>query len=300
MSEEQKANIAQSSLTSTITAGATTLTVDSASTFPTVPQFRLLLETELVLVTGVSGDVFTITRGVEGTTGVGHNGGTTITLVETEAGQVRFQRDWSNPLWGVGKPMQLLNAAGATLTASSFADINMTNASKADVTGGAIVMTHDTQIAANDYGIMKKSVPSVPWTLTVGFIPNLLQELNDFPSCGPVIRDSTTGEFYSLQVQVSDIGTKVTGLKFASPTASSTAFLNFDNWSGGAGVCWFQIEDDNTDLIFKFSADGVNFVTLGQEARLTFLTPDEIGFSINNFGNGLIKSMATLVAWDES
>jgi hypothetical protein len=61
-----------------------------------------------------------------------------------------------------------------------------------------------------------------------------------------------------------------------------------------------QIEDDNVDLIYRVSADGVNFLTLGSEARLTFLTPDRIGCWINNVSNGALEAMNTIVAWDES
>lgn len=300
MSQEQKANLAQSTLVSTITSGATSLTVTSATTFPTIPQFRLIIGTELLLVTGVSGAVFTVTRGIEGTTAVAHTGGAVITLVETEAGQVRFQRDWSNPLWGVGKPMQLLNSSGTTLTASSFTDVNMTNASKTDLTGGAIVMTHDTQGAANDVAMVVVSAPTAPWVLTVGFIANLLNQGGDFPSCGPVVRENATGEFYQNQLVTFDGGTKIQVAKYTSPTATASVFVAGNRWSGAGHVSWMQIEDDNVDLIFRASVDGVNFVELGREARLTFLTPDEIGFGINNFAAGNWEAMGTIVAWDES
>ena len=112
------------------------------------------------------------------------------------------------------------------------------------------------------------------------------------------MHENSSGEFYGFQVNVNSDGQKVLCPKFASPTSSSTTFLDFDNWYGG-GIVWFEIEDNNTNLIFKFSADGVNFVTLGQEARTTFLTPDEIGFTINNFGNANVESMVTIVAWNE-
>ena len=129
MAEEQKENNAQSTLASELAQGALTLTVVSASSFPTVPQFRVIIDAELFLVTAVAGAVFTVTRGAEGTTDVLHGAGSLVTLIETEAGQVRFRRDWSNPLWGLGKPMQLFDSDGDVLTASSFTDVNMTNAS---------------------------------------------------------------------------------------------------------------------------------------------------------------------------
>ena len=299
MSQEQKANLAQSSLTSTISDVAASLTVDSAASFPTSPQFRIILDDELMLVTAVAGAVFTVTRAIEGTTGVGHAGGTTVTLVETEAGQVRFQRDWSNPLWGVGKPMQLLDSTGATLTASSFTNVNFTNGTKTDQTGGGILLEHATQGAANDFAMLVKTAISAPWTLTVGIIPNLLNGTAAFPSIGPVVRENATGEFYAFRILASDDGLWVDVIKLPSPTTSSTAFLARRDWSGGSGVVWFQVEDNNTNLIFKISADGVNYITLGQEARTTFLTPDEYGIGVNNFGNGAMVCHGTIVAWDE-
>ena len=300
MSQERKKNLAQSTLNGAITSGAATVTIVSATSFPTLPQFRCKINNELVLVTGVTGAVFNINRGIEGSTAAAHGDSDTITLLETEAGQVRFQRDWSNPLWGVGKPMQLLDVNGNTLTASSFTDVNMTNGTKTDLTGGAILLEHDTQ-AANDFAIIKKVSPSAPWKFRVGFIPNLLNETGDFPSAGPILRENSTGELYAFRILARDSGTTIDVIKLTSPTASSTAFLAFLDWTI-PGMVWMEIEDNNTNVIFKLSADGVNFITIGQELRTAFMAggPDEIGFSINNFGNGAIKAHATLASWNES
>jgi len=300
MSRERTTNAGTSTLNGSINSSVTTVTVASATSFSTSPQFRVVVDDEIMLVTGVSGAVFTVTRGAEGSTAVSHNDVANIAQVITKEGWQRYSRDWNNPFFDTGTPQQLLDDTGAILTASSFTDVNMTNASKTDQTGGGILMKHDTQSAVNDIAIIKKSAPTAPWTLTVGFIPNLLNEVSDFPSCGPVVRDNSTGELYHFFMQMRDDGLWVLCPKFASPTASSTTFLTARDWSGGSGVVWFQIEDNNTNLIFRLSADGVNFLTFGQEARLTFLTPDEIGFAVNNFGGANIESMVTLVAWDES
>lgn len=72
MASEKYTTLGHSTPTASIGSGATSFTVTSASSFPTTPQFRLRLTEgavfELVLVTGVAGAVFTITRGIEGTT----------------------------------------------------------------------------------------------------------------------------------------------------------------------------------------------------------------------------------------
>lgn len=302
MARERKANKAQSTLNGAISNVATTVTVSDASSFPSSPQFRVLVEDELMLVTAISGSDFTVTRGIEGTSNVSHSTGLAITLIETQAGQLRHLRDWFHPMAEVSgrKPFQLLDASGSVLTASSFTDVNMTNASKTDLGDGSILMKHDTQGATNDIAIIKKSAPSAPWILTVGFIPNLLNGVNKFPSCGPVVRENSSGNFYYFQTRIQDEGLYLLATKHSSPSASATSFLTFQNWSF-AGVSWYQIEDDNADLIFRFSTDGVNFLEVGREARTTYLSaPDEIGFAINNFSNGAVEAMSTLVSWDES
>lgn len=50
----------------------TSLTVSSSVGFPILGDFRIRVEDELMLVTEVSGTVFTVVRGIEGTTPVAH------------------------------------------------------------------------------------------------------------------------------------------------------------------------------------------------------------------------------------
>ena len=83
---EQFANNAASPLASGISSVATTLSVASAAKFPAVPQFRIIVDGELMLVTGVSGNTFTVNRGIEGTTPVAHAAGATITQIITAGG----------------------------------------------------------------------------------------------------------------------------------------------------------------------------------------------------------------------
>jgi prepilin-type N-terminal cleavage/methylation domain-containing protein len=66
-----------STLSATIDASATTLTVASATGFPAAP-FRVKLGDEVLYVTEVSGAVFTVTRGVDGTVAAAHSGGAAV------------------------------------------------------------------------------------------------------------------------------------------------------------------------------------------------------------------------------
>ena len=84
------ANNAASVLVGGISSSATSLTVASATAFPGSGNFRILVDSganlEYMLVTGVAGAVFTVTRGIEGTTGVAHLAGTQVVQVLTKGG----------------------------------------------------------------------------------------------------------------------------------------------------------------------------------------------------------------------
>src|SRR5262249_5310784 len=86
---ERFANNVASPLAAALTAGATTLTVLSVTgpmgSFPTLGQFRVVVDNEVMLVTAVSGTTFTVTRGYEGTTAAAHAAGVEVGLVLTTA-----------------------------------------------------------------------------------------------------------------------------------------------------------------------------------------------------------------------
>lgn len=93
MALEQLANSAQSALNGTINSAVTSLVVNSASAFSTAPQFRIIVDSELMLVTAVAGATFTVTRGIEGTAAASHNNGATVTQILTKAGMAQYRTD---------------------------------------------------------------------------------------------------------------------------------------------------------------------------------------------------------------
>lgn len=86
---EQYTNDAVTTLAGAITSGATSLTVTSATGFPTTGNFRIRIDGELLLVTAVSGATWTVTRAIEAVGGVtlatAHANGATVTHVLTAA-----------------------------------------------------------------------------------------------------------------------------------------------------------------------------------------------------------------------
>lgn len=83
MATEQFSNLAQTTLASSIVAGAPSLTVASASGFPASGQFRIVIDQEIFLVTTISGTAFTVTPGYEGTTEANHSSGAVVAHILT-------------------------------------------------------------------------------------------------------------------------------------------------------------------------------------------------------------------------
>jgi len=93
MTTERFANKSTTTLNGGIDGVVNSLVVADPSKFPTSPQFRLLAESELMLVTGVSGANYTVQRGVEGTLAVPHSSGIPINHILTAGGLNQLKSD---------------------------------------------------------------------------------------------------------------------------------------------------------------------------------------------------------------
>ncbi len=80
---EQFANLAHGTLDADISDTDTSLTLVSATSFPTTGTFRIVVDTEIMVVTDVSGSTFTVTRGAESSPATSHSNGAAVTHVLT-------------------------------------------------------------------------------------------------------------------------------------------------------------------------------------------------------------------------
>lgn len=85
------ANNATTTLAASATSGATTISVASGTGFPSGGNFTILIDSEILLVTGVAGTTWTVSRGSEGTTAAAHNSGATVTHILTAAPLTSFE-----------------------------------------------------------------------------------------------------------------------------------------------------------------------------------------------------------------
>jgi len=89
---ENFANNARSVLTGKIVPGQTTLTVRNATAFP-VPNFRIAVDNEYMLVTAVSGKTLTVERAIEGSQQAMHAAGADVVHVITAGGLNQYIND---------------------------------------------------------------------------------------------------------------------------------------------------------------------------------------------------------------
>jgi len=94
---EKFANNATSALSGSMLPGDLSLTVNSAATFPVSGQFRILIDNEILLVTVVVGDTFTVDRAQEGTAATGHSLGTQVTSILTAGALAKLKTDAFTP-----------------------------------------------------------------------------------------------------------------------------------------------------------------------------------------------------------
>lgn len=86
MTVERFANDAATHLDLAAGIGDLSIKVQNVTHFPTQPEFRVRVSDEKMLVTGVVGTTWTVTRGIEGTIATSHSAGTLVVAVLTAGG----------------------------------------------------------------------------------------------------------------------------------------------------------------------------------------------------------------------
>jgi hypothetical protein len=98
MATEKFSNDPVTILNGAISSSSLSVIVVDASTFPHSPQFRIKIDAEVLLVTAVSGNTFTVTRGAEGTIAVSHLDGAAVTHILTAGALEQLKLDIVTPI----------------------------------------------------------------------------------------------------------------------------------------------------------------------------------------------------------
>lgn len=287
---EKLVNDAQSLLDGGIDGSQTTLDVDDGSVFPSTGNFRLRIDDEIMICTARSTNTLTVVRGQEGTSGAAHGNDSVVTAIFTAGNLNRWAQD-NHALFGyssVPAIARIEDGSGGILTSSDFTWVNQGSATASDQ-NGTIFLRSPPGGGGENCNILKRTAPSPSYTFQMACQVMKFREASE--NTGIIFREAATGKFITFGMSMTGtIPMGIASYRFTNATTyAGTADLSITggntphNFFTGKYL-WLRAQDDNTNLIFSASPDGVEFTQLLSIARTTHFTtaPDEIGFYCNN------------------
>jgi hypothetical protein len=286
---EQFTNAAQTTLNGALDNSQTNVVVTSGAVFPSVGNFRVIVESEIMLATARSSNTLTVVRGYEGTSAVSHADTLLITHILTADAVDRMAKD-NVELWGYRPPLAKLVADdGSTLlTSSDFGTDNASDVTLSDQVGTMLIRKAN-QSNSDSFGVLYRSAPSAPYSYIVA-LSAIAIPTGDGSLCrwGFGFRQNSSTKFLALTLASSRSTNQHTGsllwsvTKANSPTSLASNLVD-------RRVChildpsWIKLENDGTTLKF-FIGDGVNWIQVASEAKTTHFTtgPDQLALVIDN------------------
>ena len=155
---------------------------------------------------------------------------------------------------------------------------------------------------------IKTLAASSNYTITACLMPRFYNNNSSggFPNAGICLTDGTTTAtsnvlIFGVYMQATLVGGTYqfyTRKYDDAATFNANGVFDADPVVMGGGLVWLRIQDNGTNRLFSFSADGRNFLQIGSESRTTFLTPTHAGFYCNSHAASHAPGV-TLCSWDE-
>lgn len=154
-------NPASSTLTASITNSQSTITVASATGWPSTGNFRVQVGTEIMLCTSRSGTTLTVSRGQEGSTAASAASGASVYIPITSGSVVRWQLD---------RKATAITASGTTDASQSYCVgvfVQNANAGHTRINLGQNNGVTGQIVAVHNLGVLSASATAIDYT-TVG------------------------------------------------------------------------------------------------------------------------------------
>lgn len=293
---EQLTNNASSQLNGAINNSVTSITVVSGTPFPSVGNFRLLIEDEILLCTARSGTGLTVLRGQEGTTAASHADGTNVTHILTAGGLYRWSAD--NTFFNsLAPPLgRIDNGSGGLLTSADFTWNNQGTSTITDQNGTMFLRCPGA--GGENCRVLYRTAPSAPYSVIAAVQAWNIRE----GTCnyGLVFRKASDSKLHAFGNSFDDFGPiRYSLYNFNSSTSFSSTPYGRDDCTHVGEYMWFKIEDNNTNLLFYVSYDGVEWLLVHSLGRTSFMSggPDQVGFYINNSGSSSKEAGLRVAHW---
>lgn len=302
MSREIFKNNPSTALSADITStSATSISVDDGSVFPSTGEFRILIGSELMLVTARSTNTLTVVRGIEGTTATTHSTSDGVNQIVTAGALRQYGRDNSPGFDGSLPPFRLLDGSGNVLDSSDFTVVNASD---------TVINDQDGTISFRMIGggatikvtALARTAPATPNALIAG-----MQFIFPTNTAGRWVhtivgfRESSSGKITAITLynDSTNGGLVLAVNRYDSVTSLNSTVFAKTVFAMCGSVVWFKAVDNGTNLIL-YIGDGREWIQVYTEARTSFLTggADQIIAGANCGGNGF-DSITRLVAWQE-
>lgn len=298
-------NPVSTSLTAGISSSDATMTVASATGFPSSGTFRVRIHDEIIGVTAVSGTTWTIVRGVEGTTAAAHGPTSTVTGVLTAgaiasvlgakyatgtwasrpaagvSGRIYVATDaplkWldNGVSWDLISPLYIPYADRIQPSQYTFLLNNGGSYATEDV-NGVLSVTMPAGPAAERDLLAFKSIPySPPYTITLYMVSWSLS--SDFGGGGLLLRNSSA---FGIKAMLALPGSTnvIRVVKADSNGTSNGAAYDNRAFAYAGRYLGMRVKNNGTNLLWYYSTDATNWVFYNSHGNADYFSVDQCGF----------------------
>lgn len=330
---EQLRNNAVSTLNGTIDDVQMSILVASNLAFPPSGNFTIIVDAELMLVTAVTGNNFTVQRGSESSTAAQHNSGVNVTNIISNRSLTQLIRDIASAS-SVGitsGPIANLPAAGTNGTLflptnspvllrdngtawvpfgplmpmkpvptagwSPYGFNGSAGCTSLTQDAGGTIFFKEANATTEHHRLYARNLPARPYNITIAFLPIIPYVAGTFPSVGLML------------MNVTDAREAIT-FGSLSGTANQDVYVWPDGNSSSSGhpacqpmmmqfgAVWYRVSENAANRTWSYSMDGINFIQFLQEPANTGLNgADRVGIFVNSV-NAPLAAM-TLLSYEE-
>lgn len=300
---QQLSNFSTTELDGSIDDSVTSIDVLNGSAFPSVGVFNLYCDGEYLRCTARSGDTLTVVRGVEGTVAASHLSGAPITLVLSKevlenmmadmcqygpaanipasaplgatyyASDMNYGWRWNGTKWLLCYPIQAVN--GIDLT--GWTALNHGTETWNLING---ILTCEYPISASGIRGYYKNLPTPPYTINMVTQLPYSNKFTVFSGIG--VHRLSTGASRTISMHNPSTNNNEGYIQFQPYSNLNTPTTPTASQQQVRGMyTTLRIRDDSTNRYFEGSTDGVNFITIRQEANTAIAADCIIIFTDN-------------------
>jgi hypothetical protein len=298
------------------------ISVNNASIFPSAGNFRIMVDSEIMLVTSVSGNNFTATRAMEGTQQVAHEPGSTIRHIFTAGALNQAFADSvktgpinnlpSNARAGdmyicTNSPYLMVYDGSGWLyfvngykvkppSVGDFTWVNQGTATMSSVYGGIFLQDLTANSNSVDLASIVRPTPTPPYSIVWGFYTYF--EAQPYGLTGPVFYNSGNTKMVSFRYGTSSsMGLEIVYERYNTPTSSVSSTITYGADCFVAHPMFIKVTDDGSMRRFYLGSHPYFFPTEYYSISNTdHMTPDYYGFHVNTFNK---KQAVHIVHFDE-